>query len=106
MCDLDIMEKNQRLGSHMLARIIANPDTCGHACLVAQSCPTLCNYWTIARQAPLSMGLFRQEYWSGLPFPSLGDLPDPGREPVSPVSLALWADSLPAEPSGKSHPDT
>ena len=39
MCDLDIMEKNQRLGSQMLARIIANPDTCGHACLVVQSCP-------------------------------------------------------------------
>ena len=43
MGDLDIMEKNKRLGSLMLARIIANPDTCGHACLVVQSRPTLCN---------------------------------------------------------------
>ena len=54
-----------------------------------------------SQQAPLSMGLSRQEYWSGLPFPSPGDLPDPGMEPVSPVSLALQADSLPAEPSNK-----
>ena len=50
--------------------------------------------WTVARQAPLSMGFPRQEYWSGLPFPSLGDLPEPGIEPVSPASLALPADSL------------
>ena len=41
--------------------------------------------WTIAYQAPLSMGFSRQEYWSGLPFPSLGDLPDPGIEPRSTV---------------------
>ena len=52
------------------------------------------------------MGFFRQEYWIGLQFPSLGDLPDPGREPAPPVSLALRADSLPAKPLGKSHPDT
>ena len=50
--------------------------------------------WTVARQAPLSMGFSRQEYWSGLPFPSPGDLPDPGVEPVSPVVPALQADSL------------
>ena len=54
--------------------------------------------WTVAHQAPLSMGIFKQEYWSGLPFPSPGDLPDPGIEPVSP---ALQVDSLPAEPSEK-----
>ena len=41
--------------------------------------------WTIARQAPLSMGFLRQEYWSGLPFPSLGDLPTPGIKPASPA---------------------
>ena len=45
--------------------------------------------WTVARQAPLSMGFSRQEYWSGLPFPPPEDLPDPGIEPVSPVSPAL-----------------
>ena len=47
-----------------------------------------------ACQVPLSMGFSRQEYWSGLPFPSPGDLPDPGVEPESP---ALQADSLPTE---------
>ena len=41
--------------------------------------------WTVAHQAPLSMGFSRQEYWSGLPFPSPGDLPDPGIEPASPA---------------------
>ena len=43
--------------------------------------------WTIARQAPLSMGFSRQEHWSGLPCPPPGDLPDPGIEPVSPSLL-------------------
>ena len=54
--------------------------------------------WTVAYQAPLSMGFSRQECWSGLPFPSPGDLPDPGIEPGSP---ALQADALPSEPPGK-----
>ena len=57
--------------------------------------------WTIACQAPMSMGFFRQEYRNGLPFPPPGDLPDPGLEPTSLMSPALQADSLPAEPSGK-----
>ena len=56
--------------------------------------------WTVACQAPLSVELSRQEYWSGLPFPTLGDLPDPKIEPESPTSPALWADSLPSEPVG------
>ena len=51
--------------------------------------------WTAAYQAPLSMGFSRQEYWNGLPFPSPGDLPDPGIEPGSP---ALQTDALPSEP--------
>ena len=55
--------------------------------------------WTLTCQAPLSMGFFRQEYWSGLLFTSQKDLPDPGIEPRSP---ALQADSLLFEPSGKS----
>ena len=63
-------------------------------------CLTLAIPWTIARQAPLSMGLSRQEYWSGLPFPSPRDLPDSGIEPRSP---ALQADSLPTELQGKPH---
>ena len=53
--------------------------------------------WAVACQAPLSMGFSRQGCWSGLPFPSPGDLPDPGIAPVSPVSPALQADSLLAE---------
>ena len=51
----------------------------------------------VAHQVPLSTVFFKQEYWSGLPFPTPGDLPDPGIEPRSP---ALWADSLPSEPPG------
>ena len=50
---------------------------------VAQLCPTLCNPWTVAYYAALSMGFSRQEYWSGLPLSSPGDLPDPGIEPRS-----------------------
>ena len=45
--------------------------------------------WTVAHQAPMSMGFCRQEYWSRLPFPSPEDLPDPGIEPMSPASPAL-----------------
>ena len=48
--------------------------------LVAKSCPTLATSWTVACQAPLYMGFSRQEYWSGLPFSSPGDLPDSGIE--------------------------
>ena len=54
--------------------------------------------WTVAYQVPSSMGSSRQEYWSGLPFPSPGDLPDPGIEPGSP---AFQADALTSEPPGK-----
>ena len=54
--------------------------------------------WTVALQAPLSIGFSRQEHWRGLPFPSPGDLPDPGTEPMSP---ALQEESLPAKPPGK-----
>ena len=56
--------------------------------------------WTVAHQASPSMGLSRQEYWSGLPFPCSGDLPDPGIKPRSP---ALQADALTSEPPGKHH---
>ena len=67
--------------------------------LVTQSCLTFCSpWWTAAHQAPLSMGFSRQEYWGGLPCPPLGDLPNTGMEPGSPV---LQTDSLPSEPPGK-----
>ena len=57
--------------------------------------------WTVAHQAPPSMGFSRQEYWSGLPFPSPGDLPDPGIKPRSP---ALQADASTSELPGKPIP--
>ena len=57
--------------------------------------------WTLAHQAPLSMGFSRLEYWSGLPFLPPGDVPNPGIELAPPVSPALQVDSLPAESSGK-----
>ena len=59
--------------------------------------------WTVARQSPLSVEPSRQEYWSGLPCPPLGDLPNPGIKLVSSVSPALQVDSWPSEPPGKPH---
>ena len=56
--------------------------------------------WTTDRQAPLSMGFVRQEYWSGLPFPPPGDLPNPGMEPVSLVSPSLAGGCITAAPTG------
>ena len=50
--------------------------------------------WTVAHQAPLSLGFSRQEYWSGLPFPPPGDVPDPGTEPASPMFPVMQVDSL------------
>ena len=66
--------------------------------LVAQSWPTLCNPTDCSPSDSSAHGIFQAEYWSGLPFPSPGDLPDPGIEPRSP---ALQADSLPYELQGE-----
>ena len=74
-----------------------NPRTPAHAKLL-QSCLTLGVPWTVTCQPSLSMGFSRQDYWSGLPCPPPGDLPDPGIESTSPASQA---DSLPTEPLGK-----
>ena len=74
--------------------------------LKQRNCQPLNHVWlfaipqTVAHQVPLSMGFSRQEYWSGLLFPSPGDLPDPG---IEPRSSTLWADSSPSEPPGKSN---
>ena len=65
---------------------------------VAQSCPNFATAWTVACQAPPSMGFSRQEQWSGLPLPPPGDHPNPG---IEPGSQTLQADSLPSEPPGK-----
>ena len=75
--------------------------SCAFACLITQSYLTLHNPMACTHQASLSMGFFRQEYWSGLPFPPPGHLPNPGIEPTSPVSPALQADSLPTKLLGK-----
>ena len=69
---------------------------CG--CLVTKLCLTLVTLSAVACKAPLSMGFSRQEYWSGLPFRSPEDLPDPGIEPGSPT---FQADALTSEPPGK-----
>ena len=67
--------------------------------LVTHLCPTLfATPWSVARQVPLSLGFSRQEYWSGLPFPSPGDPPNPGIEPRSPP---VQVDSLPSMLPGK-----
>ena len=65
---------------------------------VAQPCPTLCDPMDGSLPGSGSMGFSRQEYWSGLPFPSRGDLPNPGIKPRSPE---LQTDALPSEPLGK-----
>ena len=70
----------------------------GGSGLVANSCLTLAILWTATCQAPLSVGFSRQECWCGLPFPSPGDLPNPGIEPRSP---SLQADDLPTEHEGR-----
>ena len=67
---------------------------------MAQSCLTLCDPMDYSLPGPLSMEFSSQEYWSGLSFPSSGDVPDPGIKPGSP---ALQADSLPTELLGKPH---
>ena len=69
--------------------------SCASLCWVTQSCLTLATPWNVARQAPLFLGLPRQEYWSGVPCPTPGDLPYPGIEPVSLCLLHWKADSLP-----------
>ena len=78
------------------------------ACVCAkllQSGLTLCDPWTVARQAPLSMGFSRQEYWSGLPRPPSGDLPDPGIELACLLHLqvASFPLSSPGKPLSQQH---
>ena len=66
----------------------AHDRSCVAICVCVPLLPALCSLWTVARQTPLSMGFPRQD-WSGLPFPTLGDLPNPGIKPTSLVSPAL-----------------
>ena len=77
---------------------VEEPHYLNYICLIIIYINTYTTPWTVAQQAPPSMGFSRQEYWSALPFPSPGDLPDPGTEPRSP---ALQAYALTSEPPGK-----
>ena len=63
--------------------------------------PLFTTLWTLAHQAPLSMGFSRQEYWSGLPFSPPGDIPNPGIKPMSPEASALADVFFTTEPPGK-----
>ena len=69
--------------------------------LVPKLCPALCTPWTVAHQAPLSVRFPRQGYWSGLPFPPLGNLPNPRIKSVSPVSPAFAGGFFITAPHGK-----
>ena len=77
-------------GSELLgASVSLSEESLSHSVMFDSATP-----WTLAHQAPLSMGFFRQEHWSRLPFPPPGDLPNPGIGSGSPVSPALQADSF------------
>ena len=67
-------------------------------CMCSQSAPTLCDPMDCTHQAPLSKGFSRQEYWSGLPFPSAGNVPDPGMEPMSLASAGRFTIKPPEKP--------
>ena len=85
-------------GLRSARHLVILPAECQRACVLIRVSPVLCDPTDVARQAPLSMGFSRPEYWSGLPCPSPGDLPDPGIEPRFPT---LQADSVLFEPPGK-----
>ena len=87
----DYLDIRSKSGASLVALVLSEVNSLSHVWLFA-------TLWTVAYQAPQSMEFFRQEYWSGLPFPSPGDLPNPGIKPGSP---ALQADALPSEPPGK-----
>ena len=98
LCMYEKVWRLTELFKEHLRRPVSHVNTCSYCCLVAKSCLTLLRPWTITCQAPLSMGFPRQAYWGGLPFPSLGDLPDPGIKPVHP---ALAGRFFTAKPPGK-----
>ena len=83
--------------SHFPKRKCPDPTMCVCVCVYIQSSPIFAKPWTEAHQAPLSIGVFRQEYWSGLPFPPLGVLPDPVIEFVSPALAGRFFTTEPPE---------
>ena len=88
----EMMIKNWLIRLHNMKPV---PQLCESASVSHSVMSDCATPWTVARQAPPSMGFSRQEYWSGLPFPSPGDLPNPG---IKPGCFALQADSLLSEP--------
>ena len=84
-----------------LFKVICSAFSIQNASMLSCSVMSLWLFATVACQAPLSMGFSRQEYWSRLPFPSPGDLPDPGIKAASPVSPALAGEFFTTEPPGK-----
>ena len=95
---IQCLGREDPLEKEMATHFLQSPGRLQSICVQSlQSCPT---HLTIACQAPLSMELSRQEYWSGLPCPPPGDLPPPGTEPVSPVPPAPQAGSSPLETWG------
>ena len=94
-CFLKLVSKEVRANASFLCNTSSCSKLCVCVCvLVAQLCLTPRNPWIVAHQAPLSMVFSRQEYWSGLPFPSPEDLPDPGIEPRSPALQAVATTKL------------
>ena len=85
----------EKLSRQQLNQGITTDLSSGGAGLVSKLCLTLETPWPVARQAPLSMEFSRQEFWSGLPFPSPGDLPDPGVKPASPVLAGEFSSTGP-----------
>ena len=97
-CAFHMHTKHSRSVSQIIFSIWLLHSDCGS---VTKLCLTLANPWTVARQAPLSMGFLRQEYWSGLPFPSAGNLPNPRIEPASPALAGrFFTTEPPAIPLG------
>ena len=103
-----------RVSSQLRALLLPYPQSlsgvallaCAYVCVKVKSLSRVRLFvtpWTVPYQAPLSMVFSRQQYWSGLPFPSPGDLPKPGIEPGSPT---LQTDTLPSEPLGKFYGNT
>ena len=96
LCSWNFPGKNTGMGCHFLLQCMkVETEKWKWSCSVVSDSVIP---WTVARQAPLFMEFSRQEYWRGLPFPTLGDLSDSGIKPMSP---ALQADSLSSEPPGK-----
>ena len=93
LCPWDFPGKNTGVGCHFLLHRYVKVKV-----KLLSSVRLFATPWTVTYKAPLSMRFSRQEDWSGLPFPSLGDLPDSGIEPRSPT---LYADALPSAPPGK-----